>query len=123
MLKQTPAAAGAAGGFTKRFLSVVEQKPGEVQRVVLIPFPHAQARAIGFVTRVLDDAEGGGKIAAVYVPTSPNPTSGFFLMMPRADVVPLDMSVDEALKYIISMGVVAPPSRRALARRSTSPGG
>jgi uncharacterized membrane protein len=43
------------------------------------------------------------------VPTTPNPTSGFFLMVPRADVVALQMSVDEALKYIISMGVVAPP--------------
>jgi len=44
----------------------------------------------------------------VYLPTTPNPTSGFFLMMPRADVVELDMSVDEALKYVISMGVAAP---------------
>jgi len=42
------------------------------------------------------------------VPTTPNPTSGFFLMMPKADVVELDMSVDDALKYIISMGVVVP---------------
>jgi len=42
------------------------------------------------------------------VPTTPNPTSGFFLMMPKADVIELDMSVDEALKYIISMGVVSP---------------
>jgi len=45
---------------------------------------------------------------SVYVPTTPNPTSGFFLMMPRSDVVELQMSVDEALKYVISMGVVAP---------------
>jgi uncharacterized membrane protein len=45
----------------------------------------------------------------VYVPTTPNPTSGFFLMMRKADTVELDMSVDEALKYIVSMGVVAPP--------------
>ena len=45
----------------------------------------------------------------MYVPTTPNPTSGFFLMVPRADVVVLQMSVDEALKYVISMGVVAPP--------------
>ena len=47
----------------------------------------------------------------MYVPTTPNPTSGFFLMMPRADVIELEMSVDEALKYIISMGVVPPPPR------------
>ncbi|HEX2531724.1 MAG TPA: hypothetical protein VHK70_09675, partial [Burkholderiaceae bacterium] len=45
---------------------------------------------------------------SVYVPTTPNPTSGFFLMMRRADTIELDMSVDEALKYIVSMGVVSP---------------
>jgi uncharacterized membrane protein len=47
-------------------------------------------------------------MVAVYVPTTPNPTSGFFLMLPRTDVLELDMSVDEALKYVVSMGVVAP---------------
>ena len=44
------------------------------------------------------------------MPTTPNPTSGFFLMVPRSDVIELSMSVDEALKYVISMGVVAPPA-------------
>jgi uncharacterized membrane protein len=61
----------------------------------------------------------GSPHVSVYVPTTPNPTSGFFLMMPRTEVVPLAMSVDEALKYIISMGVVAPlppaPPRTAAA--------
>jgi uncharacterized membrane protein len=47
-------------------------------------------------------------MVSVYVPTTPNPTSGFFLMMPKADVVELEMSVDDALKYIISMGVIVP---------------
>jgi uncharacterized membrane protein len=64
----------------------------------------------------------GGEVArhfneefvSVYVPTTPNPTSGFFLMMPRAHVVELDMSVDDALKYIISMGVVVPGGPDAL---------
>jgi len=49
-----------------------------------------------------------GDFISVYVPTTPNPTGGYFLMLPRAEVVELNMSVDEALKYIISMGVVAP---------------
>jgi len=49
-----------------------------------------------------------GDHISVYVPTTPNPTSGFFLMMPRADAIDLQMSVDAALKYIVSMGVVAP---------------
>ena len=49
-----------------------------------------------------------GDYVSLYVPTTPNPTSGFFLMVPRADTIELDMSVDAALKYIVSMGVVAP---------------
>jgi uncharacterized membrane protein len=49
-----------------------------------------------------------GDFISVYVPTTPNPTSGFFLMLPRSEAIELDMNVDEALKYIVSMGVVAP---------------
>ncbi|GMV47599.1 MAG: DUF502 domain-containing protein [Burkholderiaceae bacterium] len=81
------------------------------REAVLVQYPRAGSWTIAFVT-----GKPGGEVAArlaadfvsVYVPTTPNPTSGFFLMMPRADVVPLSMSVDEALKYVISMGVVAP---------------
>ena len=53
----------------------------------------------------------GVEMISVYVPTTPNPTSGFFLMMPRAETIELNMSVDEALKYVVSMGVVAPADR------------
>ena len=84
-------------------------------------YPRQGAWTIAFVT-----GRPGGEVAehlqadyvSVYVPTTPNPTSGFFLMMPRADVIPLRMSVDEALKYIISMGVVAPPA----SARQAAPG-
>ena len=96
------------------------------REAVLVQYPRQGSWTIAFVT-----GKPGGEVAnhlagayvSVYVPTTPNPTSGFFLMMPRADVVTLDMSVDEALKYIISMGVVAPPSRAPLAQRARSPGG
>jgi uncharacterized membrane protein len=82
------------------------------REAVLVQYPRAGSWTIAFVT-----GAPSGEVArhlatphvSVYVPTTPNPTSGFFLMMPRADVVPLAMSVDEALKYIISMGVVVPP--------------
>jgi uncharacterized membrane protein len=56
---------------------------------------------------------------SVYVPTTPNPTSGFFLMVPRSEVIELDMTVDAALKYIVSMGVVAPSAPPAPVRRTT----
>jgi uncharacterized membrane protein len=81
------------------------------REAVLVQYPRAGSWTIAFVT-----GRPGGEVArhlpgehvSVYVPTTPNPTSGFFLMMPRSDVVTLTMSVDEALKYIISMGVVVP---------------
>lgn len=57
------------------------------------------------------DAGAGAEMVSVYVPTTPNPTSGFFLMLRREDTIELDMSVDDALKYIVSMGVVAPVGR------------
>jgi uncharacterized membrane protein len=82
------------------------------REAVLVQYPRRGAWTIAFVTgRPGGEVETRlpGDYISVYVPTTPNPTSGFFLMMPRADVVPLKMSVDEALKYVISMGVVAPP--------------
>lgn len=82
------------------------------REAVLVQYPREGAWTIAFVT-----GKPGGEAAhhlpgdylSVYVPTTPNPTSGFFLMVPRRDVIELSMSVDEALKYVISMGVVAPP--------------
>jgi uncharacterized membrane protein len=83
------------------------------RKAVLVPYPHQSSWTIGFLT----GTPGGdvknhlvGDYVSVYVPTTPNPTSGFFLMMKRQDVVELEMSVDAALKYIVSMGVVAPES-------------
>ncbi len=82
------------------------------RKALLIQYPRAGMWTIGFQTGVPggDAAHHlGGDFVSVYVPTTPNPTSGFFLMLPRKDAIELDMSVDEALKYIISMGVVSPP--------------
>jgi uncharacterized membrane protein len=80
-------------------------------KALLIQYPRQGAWTIAFLT----GSPGGevakhlvGEYVSVYVPTTPNPTSGFFLMVPRQDVVELAMSVDDALKYIISMGVVVP---------------
>ncbi|EHR70176.1 hypothetical protein BurJ1DRAFT_1304 [Burkholderiales bacterium JOSHI_001] len=81
------------------------------REAVLVQWPHAGAYTIGFVTGLPGGEVAGhlpGDHVSVYVPTTPNPTGGYFVMFPRAAVVPLRMSVDEALKYIISMGVVEP---------------
>jgi uncharacterized membrane protein len=81
------------------------------RKALLVQYPREGAWTIAFLTGKPGGAAADhlrGDYVSVYVPTTPNPTSGFFLMLPAADVVELDMSVDEALKYIISMGVVAP---------------
>ena len=82
------------------------------REAVLVQYPRQGSWTIAFVTGRPSGETAlhlHGEYLSVYVPTTPNPTSGFFLMVPRADVVVLQMSVDEALKYVISMGVVAPP--------------
>ncbi|MBI4756404.1 MAG: DUF502 domain-containing protein [Betaproteobacteria bacterium] len=93
------------------------------RKALLVQYPRQGSWTIAFQTGV----PGGdvvnhlqGDYLSIYVPTTPNPTSGFFLMLPRTDVIELNMSVDDALKYIISMGVVAPQSRRG---NNGSPGG
>lgn len=81
------------------------------RQAVLVQYPRQGSWTIGFLT-----GTPGGEIAehlgngmvSLYVPTTPNPTSGFFLMVPKTDFTELDMSVEDALKYLISMGVVAP---------------
>jgi uncharacterized membrane protein len=80
-------------------------------KALLVQYPRKDSWTIAFLT-----GRPGGDVArhlegeylSIYVPTTPNPTSGFFLMMRKSDVIELDMSVDEALKYVISMGVVPP---------------
>ena len=88
------------------------------RKALLVQYPRQGAWTVAFLT-----GKPGGDVAnhlsgdyvSVYVPTTPNPTSGFFLMLPRSDVIELDMTVDEALKYVISMGVAVPatPVRRS----------
>jgi uncharacterized membrane protein len=92
--------------------TLFSSKGNAFREAVLVQYPRSGAWTIAFVT-----GRPGGEVAAklpadllsVYVPTTPNPTSGFFLMLPRAEVIELAMSVDQALKYVISMGVVVPP--------------
>ncbi len=94
------------------------------RKALLVQYPREGSWTIAFQTGV----PGGdvanhlkGDYVSVYVPTTPNPTSGFFLMLPREDVIELEMSVDEALKYIVSMGVVAPAHKQTAALLTPDP--
>lgn len=95
-------------GSTKKLLAALQQKPDQVQRVVLIEFPSPDMKTVGFVTRVLKDEKTGQELAAVYVPTTPNPTSGYLEIVPLDRVVSTDWTMDQAMTFIISGGAVAP---------------
>jgi len=102
----------------KQVSDTVFSSDGEAfRKALLVQYPREGAWTIAFLTGqpggdVVEHLDGD--YVSVYVPTTPNPTSGFFLMLPRSDVVELDMSIDEALKYVISMGVVAPNGKGAV---------
>ena len=89
------------------------------RKVLLVRYPHAEAWSVAFqtghpardVADLLPDEHVG-----VFIPTTPSPVNGFFFFVRRKDVIALDMDVDEALKYIVSMGVVAPPMRNPRGR-------
>ncbi len=95
-------------GSVKKLLSALQQKPDGVQRVVLIDFPSPELRAVGFVTRTFRDSHSGRELASVYVPTTPNPTSGYLEIVPVDKLYPTAWTMDEAMNFIVSGGAVAP---------------
>jgi len=91
--------------------------------VVLVEFPHPGTRSIGFLTSEQHDeiqARTNEKVVCVFVPTTPNPTSGFLLVVPEEKVIKLEMSVAEGIKYVISLGSIAPEYAPAPARGLTA---
>lgn len=95
-------------GSARKLLDILQTQPDGTQRVVLIDFPHDQMKSVGFVTRVIRDQDSGRELAAVYVPTTPNPTSGYLEIVPVEKVTPTDWTVDQAMSFIISGGAVSP---------------
>ncbi|MBP6310155.1 MAG: DUF502 domain-containing protein [Arenimonas sp.] len=95
-------------GSARKLLDMLQTKPDGTQRVVLINFPHEHMKSIGFVTRILQDEQTGEELAAVYVPTTPNPTSGYLEIVPVSQLTPTDWTADQAMSFIISGGAVAP---------------
>ncbi len=99
-------------GSTKKLLVALQQKPSGVQRVVLIEFPSENMKAVGLVTRTFKDTDTGEELAAVYVPTTPNPTSGYIEIVPVANIISTDWTLDDAMSFVISAGAVAPDTIR-----------
>lgn len=106
MIERIPLVQPIYGG-AKKLLTLMQTKPSGTQRVVLIGFPTPELKTFGFVTRVFKNGQGR-ELAAVYVPTTPNPTGGYLEIVPVEDLVATDWSVDQAMAFIISGGAIGP---------------
>lgn len=95
-------------GGTKKLMTVLQNKPSGVQRVVLVEFPRRGMKVAGFVTRVMLEDGSGREMAAVFIPTTPNPTGGYLVVVPLHELTPTDWTMDQAMAFIISGGAVAP---------------
>jgi uncharacterized membrane protein len=108
-------------GFTETLVST----SGGFRKVVLVEYPRKGIWSIAFVTAselVEIDAKTGREQLCLFVPTTPNPTAGFIFLAPAEEVIELEMSVDEAMKVIVTLGVVAPPSMKPPGSRVVDPG-
>jgi uncharacterized membrane protein len=112
LLSRMPVVRSVYGTLKQIFETVLAQSSRSFREVVLIEYPRRGLGAIGFVTgptrgEIQDRAEE--ELVNVFLPTTPNPTSGFLLFVPRKDLIHLDMSIEEGIKLVISGGIVAPP--------------
>jgi len=100
-------------GASKQVLeSFGSTRPAQFRSVVAIDFPHPGAQSIGFITNTLD-ATDADPLVSVFVPTTPNPTTGFLQILRASQVRVLDISVEEAVKTVMSIGVLAPATLSA----------
>ncbi|MDR2561467.1 MAG: DUF502 domain-containing protein [Holophagales bacterium] len=98
-------------GATKQVMNALQSgKGGSFKEVVLVPWPHPGSKAVGFVSHrgCPWAAPEDSRRVAVYVPSTPNPTSGFVIMLDESDIQPLSMSLDEALTWVVTGGAVQP---------------
>ena len=96
-------------GATKQILETLMSGKSSFREVVLIEFPRLGQWSVAFVTgSVTSDIPGGEELVNVFIPTTPNPTNGFLIFVPRRDLVPLDISVEAGVKLVISGGIVSP---------------
>jgi len=124
LLKRIPLVRSVYMGV-KQLMEMLFSPGGQsFRKVLLIEYPRAGLWTLAFQTGVtVGEAQykTSRNVINVYVPTTPNPTSGFFIMVPQCDVVELDMSVDDGLKMLISMGAIVPPWQAPVAPPAANP--
>jgi uncharacterized membrane protein len=100
------------GSMRKMVQAMSSDGKDKKQRVVLVDFPHQDMKALAFLTNVIADRDTGQQLATVYLPTTPNPTSGYMEVVPIERLTYTDWTVDEAISIILSGGATAPPTVR-----------
>jgi uncharacterized membrane protein len=94
-------------GTIKQVNESFSSNKSSFKQVVLVTFPHGRSRAVGFVTGE-QRGLGSEKLISVFIPTTPNPTSGFLVLVPESEIVKLEMSVADGIKFTISLGAISP---------------
>lgn len=124
ILARMPVVRGVYGATKQIFEAIFAQKSNAFRQVVLVEFPRHGMWSLGFVS----GAAGGeiqdvvdGELVNVFVPTTPNPTSGYLMFVPRDQTVVLGMTVEEGIKLVVSGGIVTPPDRRRREVRAEAP--
>jgi uncharacterized membrane protein len=123
LLQRVPVVRSIYGGVKQISDTLFSPEGKAFRRAVLVRYPHGAAWTVALVTGTPENEVAdilGREQISVFVPTTPNITAGFFLIVPRSETIELDMSVDAALKYIISMGVAEPPRRQDRPERNRS---
>ena len=124
ILTRIPIVRSIYGGVKQISDTLFSPEGKAFRRAVLVRYPHAGAWTVALVTGSPQNEVAeilGREQISVFVPTTPNITSGFFLIVPRSETIELEMSVDAALKYIISMGVAEPAARQIKSQIQTAP--
>jgi uncharacterized membrane protein len=126
LLSRMPVVRSVYGTLKQIFETVLAQSSRSFREVVLIEYPRRGIGAIGFVTgptRGEVQMRSEEELVNVFLPTTPNPTSGFLLFVPKRDLVHLDMTIEEGIKLVISGGIVTPPNQLdVLASAAKGPG-
>lgn len=115
ILGRMPVVRGVYGAIKQIFETVLSQQSNSFREVVLLEYPRRGSWAMGFITGKTEgeiQSSTEDEVVNVFLPTTPNPTSGYLLFLPRRELITLSMTVEEGIKMVISGGIVTPPDRR-----------
>ncbi|MEA1938306.1 MAG: DUF502 domain-containing protein [Pseudomonadota bacterium] len=123
IVNRMPVIRSVYGALKQIFETVLAKQSTAFRQVVLVEYPRRGIWAIGFITSPTEGEVTNlceDDLVNIFLPTTPNPTSGFLLFVPIKDVIVLKMTIDEAFRFVISGGIVTPPDRRPRRERETS---